>query len=51
MTTVSRTEGQYLMPQKTFIKNNASKWQRLICSVCRFNFFNNSIKFNSIYYY
>jgi hypothetical protein len=25
MTTVSRTEGQYLMPQKTFIKNNASK--------------------------
>jgi hypothetical protein len=55
MPTVSRTERQYLVPLKTFIKNNASKCRRLICSVCRFNFsnrFNNNlIQFNSLFIY
>jgi hypothetical protein len=30
MQTVSRTEGQCLVPLERFIKNNASKWRRLI---------------------
>jgi hypothetical protein len=38
--TVSRTERQYLVPPKTFIKNNGSKWRCLIRSACRFNFCN-----------
>jgi hypothetical protein len=37
---VSRTEGQHLVPLKTFIKNNASKWRRLLCSVRKFNISN-----------
>jgi hypothetical protein len=40
MQAVLRTEGQCLVPLKTFVKNKASKWRRLICSVCKFNFSN-----------
>jgi hypothetical protein len=40
MPTVSKTEGQYLMPIKRFIENKASMWRRLICSVCKFYFSN-----------
>jgi hypothetical protein len=28
------------VPQKAFIKNSASMWRRLICSVCKFTFSN-----------
>jgi hypothetical protein len=38
MPIVHRTEGQYLAPLKTFIKNKASEWRRLICSVSKFKF-------------
>jgi hypothetical protein len=46
MPTVSRTEGQLFVPLKTFIKNNASKWRRLICIACKFSFSN---IYNEIY--
>jgi hypothetical protein len=45
MPTISRTEGQYLVPLKIFIKNKASKWWCLICGVCKFHF---SIYYNNI---
>jgi hypothetical protein len=40
MPTVSRTEGQGLVPLKTLFTNSASKLGCLICSVYRFNFSN-----------
>jgi hypothetical protein len=35
-----RTEGQHLVPLKTFIKNKASKWRRPLCRVSKFNLSN-----------
>jgi hypothetical protein len=40
---VSRTDGKYLVPANTFIKNNALNWRHMIRSVCKFNFFNSSV--------
>jgi hypothetical protein len=42
MPTVSRTEGRCLVSLEIFIKNNAWKWRRQICSVCKFNNNNNN---------
>jgi hypothetical protein len=33
---VSRKEGQHFVPLKTLIKNKASKWRLLLCSVSNY---------------